>query len=838
MKTSTPSGCDNCSLRPVTFSLHYAVFAVLLLKISGPVHSQISNSPLPNFWIADSQVNAIVETNGVVYLGGNFRYVGPNTGPGGVVNAATGAPDTGWPRVSGDLNLALHWVNEVIPDGAGGWYVAGGFRYAGPLDRPGVVRLNSDKTVATNFNANVSEINNEVYALALSGNTLYLGGVRMVFPGVFIRQGLAAVDKTTGALSSWNPQSSPAGESWSVGAIAVSGSTVYFSGGFTNVGGQARRSLAAVDTTTGAPTAWNPNATNATIGALIVSNTTVYVSGRFPSGVGGAAGLRHLAALDATTGNALWAVTVTNTGGFVGALTLSGNTLYVGGNFTNIAGSARRALAALDAATGSVLAWNPGADTASLIFAGPATINAIAVSGNTVYVGGDIGFAGGQTRLNLAALDATTGNALPGFQAAAAKAVSALAVSGNLLYAGCRTGGSDSIGGEIRNGLAALNATTGAATGWNPSPTNSRVTVNALAVDDSTVYVGGSFTNIGGLARKSIAAVDANTGAIGSWNPNPFTIGSSPPLIQTLLRSGNLLYVGGSFTNIGGQVRRNLAALTNSTATASPWDPNANNRVNAMALDGTNLYACGQFTSIGGQSRNYLAALDTTTGNASGWNPNPNSFGVYTLAVRSNTVYVGGDFTAIGGSTNRALAALDTTSGLATAWNPNAPLGAGIQGIALASNSLFVAGNFATIGGSNRYARAELSLPTAGASAWNPTNFVSSSGSGTGQGQVVVLGAANVYAGGLFPGFFATYSRGLSSPSGTPPMLTMPMWSGGGFSFRLLGSNGVSHTIQATVDFQSWSNIGVVVPSGGFADFTDSNSPSYQRRDYRARVGP
>jgi len=139
--------------------------ALVILTTLSAFAQSYSNTPRANFWIANNQVNTIVETNGIVYLGGTFNYVGPNTGPGGVVNATNGAPDTGWPRVTGDVSLANHWVNKVIPDGAGGWYVAGGFRYAGPLYRRG---FNSDKTVATNFNANVTGINNSVTTLASS----------------------------------------------------------------------------------------------------------------------------------------------------------------------------------------------------------------------------------------------------------------------------------------------------------------------------------------------------------------------------------------------------------------------------------------------------------------------------------------------------------------------------------------------------------------------------------------------------------------------------------------------------------------------------------------------
>ena len=74
-----------------------------------------------------------------------------------------------------------------------------------------------------------------------------------------------------------------------------------------------------------------------------------------------------------------------------------------------------------------------------------------------------------------------------------------LAVSGGTVYAG---GSFASIGGQARNRLAALDATTGLPTAWNPDANNSVLT---LAVSDGTVYAGGQFTAIGGQARSGIA---------------------------------------------------------------------------------------------------------------------------------------------------------------------------------------------------------------------------------------------------------------------------------------------------------------------------------------------
>src|SRR5439155_24217627 len=75
--------------------------------------------------------------------------------------------------------------------------------------------------------------------------------------------------------------------------------TVYAGGIFTNIGGQARNYIAALEGTTGTATAWNPSASS-TVVALVVSGTTVYAGGVFTS-IGGQS-RNNIAALDATTG--------------------------------------------------------------------------------------------------------------------------------------------------------------------------------------------------------------------------------------------------------------------------------------------------------------------------------------------------------------------------------------------------------------------------------------------------------------------------------------------------------------------------------------------------------
>jgi hypothetical protein len=296
--------------------------------------------------------------------------------------------------------------------------------------------------------------------------------------------------------------------------------------------------------------------------------------------------------------------------------------------------------------------------------------------------------------------------------------VESLAVNGSTVYAG---GSFIECGGQSRNAIAALDASSGLATSWNPNADGVPWT---LAVSGSTVYAGGSFTQIGGQPRNHVAALDASTGLATTWNP------SADGTVFSAVVGGSTVYVGGEFTHIGGQPRNYIAGLDASSGLATAWNPNASNStgiatVRALAVKGTVIYAGGYFTSIGGQTRHRIAAINGDPlspgfGAATTWDPNAAGFGgnyyagvIYALAVSGNTVYAGGAFTAIGGQLRAALAGLDATTGLATDWDPNpnsTVLAIGVGGL-----DVYAGGYFNRMGGTlQSYIAAFTCAPTIG----------------------------------------------------------------------------------------------------------------------------
>jgi hypothetical protein len=453
---------------------------------------------------------------------------------------------------------------------------------------------------------------------------------------------------------------------------------------------------------------WDPGANN-TIYSLILSGNDLFVGGQFTN-IGGQ-NRNYIAKLSTVGSGIADPIWNPNAGYWVTSLALSGSDLYVGGWFTSIGGLARNRIAKLSTVgNGTVDAnWNPSADS---------WVNALLLSGTDLYVGGNFTHIGGQTRSKIAKLSTSgIGDAELTWNPNADYEVFAFAISGNEIFVG---GSFGLIGGKNRNYIAKLSTMgTGAAdVNWNP---NAEWDVYTLAVSGSDLYVGGWFSNIGGQDRNHIAKLSiAGNGMVDlNWNPNAIT-----GIVRTIVISGSDVFVGGTFNSIGGFTRNNLVRFDKISGIADDnWNPNVNHVVNSLILSGSDLLVGGQFTNIGGQNRNYIAKLNTLgTGTADAiWNPNSNGT-VTSMALSGSDLYMGGWFTNVGGQIRNYIAKLSTLgSGIVDpVWNPNTSNV--VRALALNSNELYAAGDFTSIGGQARNYLAKLSVVGTGTAdaIWNP----------------------------------------------------------------------------------------------------------------------
>src|SRR5580765_4860694 len=117
------------------------------------------------------------------------------------------------------------------------------------------------------------------------------------------------------------------------------------------------------------------------------------------------------------------------------------------------------------------------------------------------------------------------------------------------------------------------------------------------------------------------------------------------------------LYIGGTFTGVGGVIANHIAKWNGSSWSALGSGMNSN--VLALAVSGSNVYAGGNFTTAGGSAANYIAKWNGSSWSALGSGMN---FYVFALAVSGSDVYAGGRFTTADGSAANCIAKWDGSS--------------------------------------------------------------------------------------------------------------------------------------------------------------------------------
>jgi WD40 repeat protein len=563
---------------------------IVCVGLAAPAQAALSSTP-DRTYVTNGPVVASAVSDSTLYIGGGFTMVGPRTGPGVGVSAASGA----------NLGLAEFGsgsVDAVVADGAGGWFVGGTFASVAGQPIRNLAHIRSDGSLDPSFAPNPD---GNVDALALSGSVLYASGEFDLIGSQVpqpARTGLAALNTTDGSAAAWNPHpvvglspnltvspfAGPLFYTRTDIALSPDGTTLYVAGGFSQIGAQspqvARSGLAAVSTADGTANAWNP-----------APNGNVYTIKASPDG----------------------------------------RLVYVGGYFSAIGSQSpqprRFAVAALTTTDGTATSWDPslGNDVGTSDIEGGVNTIAVSPDGQTVYVGGSFN----QDNLGAAAFRASDGGRT--------------AWSPNL---GCRTNRH----GECQSteDFGALHDTA----------------VNAIAVspDANTVYVAGEFDSAGGssVERPYLAALSATDGSATAWNPRP----DEPPTAIAVSSDGSSIFIGGTgLSSVGADDRGGLAALDTASGTETSWNPRADGGVSTLALspDGSTLYAAGSFDHIGVQvpqpARNGVAAVSTADGSVTDWNPapsatDPNGRGplVTSIAVSpdNQTVFIAGRYDHIG----------------------------------------------------------------------------------------------------------------------------------------------------------------------------------------------
>lgn len=377
--------------------------------------------------------------------------------------------------------------------------------------------------------------------------------------------------------------------------------------------------------------------------------------------------------------------------GVVWAQLIVGNTVYVGGEFTRArpAGSApgvnevvRNNLLAYNLSTGALASFNPNMN---------GTVRALAAArdGSRIFAGGTFTKAGSSNRYRLAAFTPSTGALVSSWAPQVNGRVAALAVSGSAVYAG---GAFTSAGGQSRTYMASFALSNGALQGWKGTPAGGTVAALTVSPDSSKVVIGGSFTSYNGSSNPGygMAATNASTGAASAWKVNSVVRngGSTAAILSLTSSSAGVFGTGydfGSGGNFEGTFRASWADGTltwmedchGDTYSAAPTanvvyttghvhycgniggfgetSPRSYHRTLSFSMNSTGTITTntiGGYTNFAGKPRPSLLTWypDINTGTYTGQGQGP-----WNVAANSQYVLYGGEFTIVNGKRQQGL---------------------------------------------------------------------------------------------------------------------------------------------------------------------------------------
>jgi hypothetical protein len=294
----------------------------------------------------------------------------------------------------------------------------------------------------------------------------------------------------------------------------------------------------------------------------------------------------------------------------------SSHTLFLAGSFTELtspgtgATAAYQNLAAVDDRTGTLVSGFQPHTFNGMIYAA-----AVDLAANLLYVGGDFTDVDGSAVAadHVAAFDMTTGARAAGFDVQANASVRALVYDGSthLLYLGGRF---STVQAQDRQRLAAVDPVNGAvsatfvppAISWTESPTTgSPADVRALTIgaDQSgrrMLYVGGHFDTVAAVRHQSLIRVDAATGTLDTGYTPAIDATANDPLQAV----DKIIWLDGSQDGIPGlivaQAGHTNRAYRFGIAGRIRWYLKPNGDAQTAALYGGVVYLGGHFRCVAG----------------------------------------------------------------------------------------------------------------------------------------------------------------------------------------------------------------------------------------------
>ena len=423
--------------------------------------------------------------------------------------------------------------------------------------------------------------------------------------------------------------------------------------------------------------------------------------------------------------------------------------------------------------SGRIVSEEPG-DNAPNILDG--TVYSIVQIGNTIVVGGKFTQVQNYNtraiipRNNVFAFDATTGKVSPTFvpdptqvspdpatpdnsivyKVQAAADGTSVYVAGRFNYAA---------GKSMPSRLFKADVATGAVDTTFDPPTISG-DIRDLEVTGNRLWVAGKFTHIGSNVRKALGTIDATTGSYDSYftatfagthrDPTEYDTDRTNVLQISTDPANNRLVAVGNFTSVDGNKRSQIAQFNIGNATTyrmSTWyttlyeskcrfnfetvmtDVEYSPNGSYFVVSTSGAYG-GASSATGSSGCDVVARFESASTSSTAtpsWTSYTGGDTTWTVEVTDNVVYAGGHQRWLnnpvghqapgqGAVERQGIAALNPVNGLPYSWNPTRARGVGVQDMLATSAGLYVGSDTTLIGKTegNRYHARIAFLPLAG----------------------------------------------------------------------------------------------------------------------------
>lgn len=420
----------------------------------------------------------------------------------------------------------------------------------------------------------------------------------------------------------------------------------------------------------------------------------------------------------------------------ISALQVVDTNVYIGGEFAYINGKFKPYMGCLHTTDTSKSTWNAAPNQ---------FVNTLALKGDTLYMGGNFTKIGTTNVSFLAAVSRSAQSVHtswnPNVQASASDGVANILLDGGTLYV---TGGFIKVNGQNRNTLAALEANTGALKNFNTSSITTGARVNTIGMWKNRLVCIGIITDYTTNPSRYIGVYDTATGAEITTQIN-----ASFNINTVVGTKNNILFIGGLFQLSGGEVRRSIALLNRTTGKVYPWHADIDEEVFDFDVADGKIYYVGFFNNVKGKSRNYIAASYLANDSLLSWNPNLDQY-TQRIHIANGRAYIGGGpFTKVNSASRKYFTYIDTGSATAASFQPFSSLTSfiNISSIHSYNNKVYVAGRFNSTTG---YSRDYLASFDASTDALQAFDAKLSNGAAITQVDQIFNSGNAVYFGGQF----------------------------------------------------------------------------------------